>query len=148
MDGRMCWEKMPATGDNNKKCGLDYMRVAILIALFIGGTAYANPVVVLRDSMVVLRDLKIYIDSEKLTVIISPTNATFNATFTFAFAPSTSDVNRASSPSARVTLPLWLPESRSGDPFLEKFWKGFKRHGYEVWCDNPRDEGAFVQAIA
>jgi len=43
---------------------------------------------------------------------------------------------------------LWLPALKPGDPFLEKFWRLFHRHGSDYFCDNPLDESAFENSIA
>ena len=81
--------------------------------------------------------------------VISPTNVTFDATFTFASAQNTSSRIRTPLPwFATLNLKLWLPALKHGDPFLENFWRLFHQHGSVYFCDSPLDESAFENSIA
>jgi hypothetical protein len=120
-----------------------------LIALFIGGIASGNPLIPGQSPPPRFSELNAYIDSEKLLVTISSTNAIIKGTFTFASLWQPSKDSGAQPPThADVDLPLWLPENKPGDPFLNKFWKGFSRHGSDYLCDNLADEFAFLKSIA
>jgi hypothetical protein len=91
------------------------MRIFLLVGVLISGTASANPAVAPPE-------LKTYLNSEKFVATISPTDATFVATFTFR---SDEDFSRVSSlrvaDYVTVDLPIWLPEGQHSAPLLRRF---------------------------
>ncbi len=89
------------------------MRTPFLIAFFIGGTAFAN--------LTAPPELKTYLDSEKLTATISPTDATFMATFTLRSDEDISRVLPLRSKDVTVNLTIWLPEDGASVPLPRRF---------------------------
>jgi hypothetical protein len=82
------------------------MRTALFLPLIVSGTALANP----RPPP----EIKSYLDSEKLLVTISPTDATVVATFTFRSDEDISNVSSTRSEDVTVSLTIWLPEDGVG----------------------------------
>ena len=81
--------------------------------MLVSGTALANPVAP--------PEFKTYLDSEKLVATISPTDATFVATFMFRSDEDISRMSRERSENVTVNLTIWLPEDGVDDPLPRRF---------------------------
>jgi hypothetical protein len=93
------------------------MRALLLITVLAAMTAWANPKAMLSagDGKVVLAST--YLNSERLQISVSTTDAVFSGLFTFA-----ADA-RVAAPSNTIGIYLWIPEEGVGDPSVEAFWK-------------------------
>ena len=60
-----------------------------------------------------------YLNSERLLVSVSPTDAVFSGSFTFAAS--------GAAPSNSIAIYLWLPEEGVDDPAVEALWKALGR---------------------
>jgi hypothetical protein len=90
------------------------MRHVSLLMIFIWATARANPSVPLADT--------VYMSSERLTVIIGPTEAEFRGTFTFRSAGPVSDDGEHAS----LAVPIWFPaRAQKSNPSIAAFWSMF-----------------------
>jgi hypothetical protein len=91
-----------------------------VFALLIKGSVWANPIVPPPP-------LGGYIESEKLVVTISSTDATFAASFTFRGDEDTSKRRSNGHQAVGIDLPIWFPERSEGDASVEAFWKTFAK---------------------
>lgn len=86
----------------------------------------------------------LYISSERLEVLISPKDAKFKGTFTFA-AESMSDSERDMMDSF-MELPIWFPQQSSNDQSVNVFWETFGTNLFNRI--QPHNKGAFESAVA
>src|SRR5215468_4745342 len=91
----------------------------VLVAgvLLAGITARANPVAATPASEL---PVNIYMASESLRVTISPTDAVFNASFTFK-----PDRTPNKNTPVVVRLPIWFPQNSTEDLSVAEFWATF-----------------------
>ena len=112
------------------------MRILIVITFAFWTMANANPLPLPLPAHV-------YISFEKLVAVISPTNATFTATFTFS-APgieaSGTDIQQS-----LLELPIWFPEQSGDDPSIAAFWNTFGTNMLNVI--KPQKREAFEKAV-
>ena len=94
-------------------------RFLVAGVLLAGITARANPVATTPADEV---PLNIYMASENLRVTISPTDAVFNASFTFK-----SDRTPNKNTPVVVRLPIWFPQDSKEDLSVAEFWATFDK---------------------
>jgi hypothetical protein len=87
--------------------------------LLAGITTRANPVVATPASEI---PANIYMASENLRVTISPTDAVFNASFTFK--PDHTPYNKVP---VGIWLPIWFPQNSTEDLSVAEFWATFDK---------------------
>jgi hypothetical protein len=112
------------------------MRIIIAITFAFCVMANANPLGLPLGAHV-------YISSDRLTVKVSPTDATFTATFTFS-AP---DIETSGTDIQQdlLELPIWFPEQSVNDPSVAAFWKTFGTNILNVI--KPQKKEAFEKAV-
>ena len=121
------------------------MRAYLLIAVLAATTACANPKVVGPPP------LSAFLDSEKLQVSVTATDAVFGGSFTFATReplspPSDSDPWRGARPFA-VDVYIWFPEEANGDPIVAEFWRTFRKGDINVLTTNAVGREVFGRAV-
>ena len=121
------------------------MRAYLLIAVLAAATAWANPKVVGPPP------LSAFLDSEKLQVSVTATDAVFTGSFTFATMeplspPSDSDPWRGARPFT-VEVDIWFPEEANGDPLVAEFWRTFRKGNINVLTTNAVGREVFARAV-
>ncbi|MGH7940183.1 MAG: hypothetical protein ACREFR_03825, partial [Limisphaerales bacterium] len=86
---------------------------------------------------------RVYIRSEHLDVIVSPTVAAFKGTFTFA-AQALNNMNEGTQQTFML-LPIWFPQQKSSNPAVSRFWDAFGTNLFRVV--RPRNREVLEKAV-
>jgi hypothetical protein len=114
------------------------MRAILVIGILTHALGFANPIFVGPPP------LAAYLDSERLLVSMSATEAVFTGSFTFATRellrpPSDKDPWRGER-SMSVEVYIWFPEQSDGDPTVEEFWRTFRKSNFNFFTSAAATE--------